>query len=49
MTGADLVLTGGKIVTLDGKSRIVQALAVRGDRITALGRDDEIQIGRAHV
>jgi hypothetical protein len=42
MTGADLVLTGGKIVTLDGKSRIVQALAVRGDRIAALGRDDEI-------
>src|SRR5580765_2541135 len=42
MTTADLVLTGGKILTLDRHSRIVQALAVRGGRITALGRDAEI-------
>ncbi len=39
MTTADLVLTGGKILTLDRHSRIVQALAVRGGRIAALGRD----------
>ena len=41
MTTADLVLTGGKILTLDRDSRIVQALAVRGGRIAALGRDAE--------
>jgi predicted amidohydrolase YtcJ len=39
---ADLVLTGGKIVTLDPRSRIVPALAVLGERIAALGTDDEI-------
>jgi predicted amidohydrolase YtcJ len=39
---ADLVLTGGKILTLDRQSRVVQALAVSGDRIAAAGRDDEI-------
>ena len=42
MTTADLVLTGGKILTLDRHSRIVQALAVRDRRIAALGRDSEI-------
>jgi len=42
MPPADLVLTGGKIVTLDPRSRIVPALAVQGERITALGTDDEI-------
>jgi len=39
---ADLVLTGGKILTLDARSRVVQALAVSGGRIAALGNDDEI-------
>ena len=42
MTTADLVLTGGKILTLDRQSRIVQSLAVRGGRIAALGRESEI-------
>ena len=42
MPDADLVLTGGKIVTLDPRSRLVQALAIRGDRLAALGTDDEI-------
>jgi predicted amidohydrolase YtcJ len=42
MTTADLVLTGGRILTLDRQSRIVQALAVRDRRIAALGRDAEI-------
>jgi predicted amidohydrolase YtcJ len=36
---ADLVLRNGKIVTLNNASPVVQALAVRGDRITALGPD----------
>ena len=42
MSHADLVLTGGKIVTLDPRSRTVPALAIRGDRIAALGTDEEI-------
>jgi predicted amidohydrolase YtcJ len=42
MPGADLVLTGGKILTLGPRSRVVAALAVRGERIAALGTDDEV-------
>src|SRR5512143_299074 len=42
MPDADLVLTGGKILTLDPRSRTVEALAVRAGRVAALGRDDEI-------
>ncbi len=40
---ADLIVTNGKVVTLDPEDRIVRALAVRGEAITALGRDDEIE------
>jgi predicted amidohydrolase YtcJ len=36
---ADLVLRNGKIVTMNSAAPIVQALAVSGDRITALGGD----------
>jgi predicted amidohydrolase YtcJ len=36
---ADLVLRNGKIVTMNGASPMAQALAVRGDRITAIGAD----------
>ena len=42
MPHADLVLTGGKILTLDPQGRTVRALAVRGERIAALGTDDEV-------
>src|SRR6266446_3466336 len=42
MCHADLVLTGGKIVTLDPRSRTVPALAIGGDRIAALGTNEEI-------
>jgi predicted amidohydrolase YtcJ len=38
---ADLVLRNGKIVTMNAKSPAVQVLAVRGDRITALGADED--------
>ena len=41
--GADLVLHGGVIITLDPARPTVEALAVRGDRITALGGSDEIE------
>src|SRR5262249_36311846 len=37
---ADLVLYNGKIVTVDGKFSIVQAVAVRGERFVAVGAND---------
>jgi predicted amidohydrolase YtcJ len=40
---ADLVLRGGKIVTVDDTRPEVQAIAVRGDTIAAVGSDLEIQ------
>jgi hypothetical protein len=40
---ADLVLTHGKIVTVDARKPEAQALAVRGGKIVAVGTDKEIQ------
>ncbi len=40
---ADLVLMNGKIVTVDDAKPEVQALAVSGDRIIAVGSDEEIK------
>ena len=40
---AELVLTGGKIVTLDGQQRVVDALAVRDGKLIAVGRVAEVQ------
>ncbi|HXH24886.1 MAG TPA: amidohydrolase family protein, partial [Vicinamibacterales bacterium] len=39
---ADLILTNGKIVTVDERFTIAQALAIRGDRIVAVGSNDRI-------
>src|SRR5437763_16568360 len=39
---ADLIIHHAKIVTLDAKDRIVEALAVRGEKIIALGDDEQI-------
>lgn len=39
---ADLVLHSGRVHTLDPKGRVVQALASRGGRIVALGRDKDV-------
>jgi predicted amidohydrolase YtcJ len=39
---ADLVLRNGKIVTLDERQPVVEALAVRGDRIVAVGRAGDV-------
>ena len=39
---ADLVLTNGKIITVDDRFSIAQAVAVRGDRIVAVGTTQEI-------
>ena len=40
---ATTILRGGHIVTMEASQPAVQALAIRGDRIVALGTDDEIQ------
>ena len=40
---ADLVLYNGKIVTVQDNFEIVQAVAVKGDRIAALGSDSEVR------
>ncbi|MBU0515979.1 MAG: amidohydrolase [Proteobacteria bacterium] len=40
---ADLVLTGGRIHTLDRRDAEAQALAVRGERILAVGRAGAVQ------
>jgi predicted amidohydrolase YtcJ len=39
---ADLVLTNGKIITVDDRFSIAQAVAVRGERIVAVGTTAEI-------
>jgi predicted amidohydrolase YtcJ len=41
-TGADVVLVNGKIVTVDERFTIAQAVALRGDRIVAVGTNAEI-------
>jgi predicted amidohydrolase YtcJ len=38
----DLILTNGKIVTVDERFTVAQAVAVRGDRIVAVGGNQEI-------
>ena len=39
---ADLVLRNGRIITVDGQSPQVSALAIKGDRITAVGNDRDM-------
>ena len=39
---ADIVLTGGKVITVDDKFTIAQAVAIRGDRIVAVGTNQQI-------
>lgn len=40
---ADLVLTGGKVITLDRRSRIADSVAVTGDRLSAVGSRAEVE------
>ena len=40
---ADLVLRGGKVVTVDESRPEAEAVAIRGDTIVAVGTDDEIE------
>jgi predicted amidohydrolase YtcJ len=39
---ADLVLHGGRVLTLDQRSTVAEALAIAGDRILAVGRDTDV-------
>jgi predicted amidohydrolase YtcJ len=39
----DLVLYNGKVVTVDGKFSIVQAVAIRGPRFVAVGSNDDVR------
>lgn len=39
----DLILHGARIYTVDAGDRVVEALAIRGDRIAAVGGNDEIR------
>jgi predicted amidohydrolase YtcJ len=38
----DLILTNGKIITVDERFRVAQAVAIRGDRVVAVGTSQEI-------
>ena len=40
---ADLIIINGKVVTVDSNFSIAQAVAVKGDKIVAIGRNDEIK------
>ena len=42
-TAADIVLRGGKIITVDGAFSIKQAVAIRDGRFVAVGSDGEIR------
>lgn len=39
---ADLILHHGQIITVDEKFSIVEAMAIKGDRILALGEDEDV-------
>jgi predicted amidohydrolase YtcJ len=41
-TAADIILTNGKIITVDNRFSIAQAVAVRGERIVAVGTTEDI-------
>jgi predicted amidohydrolase YtcJ len=41
-SSADLILSNGKIVTVDERFQVAQAVAVRGDRVLAVGTNQEI-------
>ena len=38
----DLILSNGKIITVDEKFTIAQAVAIRGDRVVAVGSNQAI-------
>jgi len=42
MTPADTILFNGKIITVDQRFSVAQAVAIRGERIVAVGTSQEI-------
>ena len=38
----DVILTGGKVITVDERFTIAQAIAVQGERVVAVGSNDQI-------
>lgn len=44
IAAADLVFVNGAVHTMDSERRVVSALAIKGDRITALGNDSELKL-----
>ena len=47
MLAPDLILHGGKIITLDGSSRLAQAISVRSGHVLAVGDDAALLKGAA--
>ena len=41
-TAPDLILTNGKIITVDAEAHVFQAVAIRGDRFLAIGTNAEV-------
>ena len=41
-TPPDLILHHGRIITVDARDRVVEAIAIRGERIVAVGSDAEV-------
>ena len=44
----DMILTNGKIITVDDRFSIAQAVAIRGDRIIAVGAGETRPDGAVH-
>ena len=42
LQNADLILRGGKVITVDGQDRMAEAVALAGNRIMAIGTNQEI-------
>ena len=40
---ADTILVGGRVITLDARSTIAEAMAIRGGKITAVGGAADIK------
>ena len=49
MQPADLIITNGKIITLDDKKNMAEAIAIKGDKILALGSSLTIDKYRANT
>ena len=41
--GADLILVNGKVVSVDPKETVAEAVAVKGGRIFSIGSNEEIE------